>query len=151
MLELKKAGLYIANGKNVSVLIKVTGEAPLLDIVSGILLNDMDKDGTITRLDSDSLIIQDIITNPRNYIFNLPSVSDAIKKDPYEENSNKSTSLDDYELEDYIDKYQDLRTMYPDKYIVKMQATLIGDGFTKSQSDIIIRQVESKIRLRMRS
>lgn len=147
MLELKKAGLYIANGKNVSVLIKVTGEAPMLDIVSGVLLNDMEKDGTVTKLDQDSYIIQDILMNPKNYIFDLPAVSDAIKQDPMKE-SNKSTDLEEEELEDLIDRYQDLRIMYPDKYIIKMQAVIIGKGYSKSQADIIIRQIESKIRLR---
>lgn len=149
MLELKKSGLYIANGKNVSVLIKVTGEAPMLDIISGVLLNDMEKDGTVTKLDQDSYIIQDILMNPKNYIFDLPAVSDAIKQDPMKE-SNKSTDLEEEELEDLIDRYQDLRTMYPDKYIIKMQAVIIGKGYSKSQADIIIRQIESKIRLRTR-
>lgn len=149
MLELKKSGLYIANGKNVSVLIKVTGEAPMLDIISGVLLNDMEKDGTVTKLDQDSYIIQDILMNPKNYIFDLPAVSDAIKQDPMKE-SNKSTDLEEEELEDLIDRYQDLRIMYPDKYIIKMQAVIIGKGYSKSQADIIIRQIESKIRLRTR-
>lgn len=149
MLELKKAGLYIANGKNVSVLIKVTGEAPMLDIVSGVLLNDMEKDGTVTKLDQDSYIIQDILMNPKNYIFDLPAVSEAIKQDPMKD-SNKSTDLEEEELEDLIDRYQDLRIMYPDKYVIKMQAVIIGKGYSKSQADIIIRQIESKIRLRTR-
>lgn len=149
MLELKKSGLYIANGKNVSVLIKVTGEAPMLDIISGVLLNDMEKDGTVTKLDQDSYIIQDILMNPKNYIFDLPAVSDAIKQDPMKD-SNKSTDLEEEELEDLIDRYQDLRIMYPDKYIIKMQAVIIGKGYSKSQADIIIRQIESKIRLRTR-
>lgn len=149
MLELKKAGLYIANGKNVSVLIKVTGEAPMLDIVSGVLLNDMEKDGTVTKLDQDSYIIQDILMNPKNYIFDLPAVSEAIKQDPMKD-SNKSTNLEEEELEDLIDRYQDLRIMYPDKYVIKMQAVIIGKGYSKSQADIIIRQIESKIRLRTR-
>lgn len=147
MLELKKAGLYIANGKNVSVLIKVTGEAPMLDIVSGVLLNDMERDGTVTKLDQDSIIIQDILMNPKNYIFDLPAVSDAVKEDPNKE-SSKSTELLNDELEDLIDTYNDLRVMYPEKYIVKMQATIIGKGYSKNQADIIIRQIESKIRLR---
>ena len=149
MLELKKAGLYIANGKNVSVLIKVTGEAPMLDIVSGVLLKKIEKDGRVTKLDSDSVIIQDILMNPRNYIFDLPAVSQAIREDPYKE-SSKSTDLQDFELEDLIDQYTDLRTMYPEKYIIKMQAIIIGLGYSKSQADIIIRQIESKIRLRNR-
>lgn len=149
MLELKKAGLYIANGKNVSVLIKVTGEAPMLDIVSGVLLNDMERDGTITKLDQDSFVIQDIIMNPKNYIFDLPAVSDAIKGDPTKE-TNKSTDMEDFELENLIDTYRNLRNMYPEKYIIKMQAVIIGKGYSKSQADIIIRQIESKIRLRTR-
>ena len=149
MLELKKAGLYIANGKNVSVLIKVTGEAPMLDIVSGVLLNDMERDGTITKLDQDSFVIQDIIMNPKNYIFDLPAVSDAIKGDPMKE-TNKSTDIEDFELENLVDTYRNLRNMYPEKYIIKMQAVIIGKGYSKSQADIIIRQIESKIRLRTR-
>lgn len=149
MLELKKAGLYIANGKNVSVLIKVTGEAPMLDIVSGVLLNDMERDGTVTKLDQDSFIIQDILMNPKNYIFDLPAVSDAIKGDPMKE-TNKSTDMEDFELENLIDTYRNLRNMYPEKYIIKMQAVIIGKGYSKSQADIIIRQIESKIRLRTR-
>lgn len=149
MLELKKAGLYIANGKNVSVLIKVTGEAPMLDIVSGVLLNDMERDGTVTKLDQDSFIIQDILMNPKNYIFDLPAVSDAIKGDPTKE-TNKSTDMEDFELENLIDTYRNLRNMYPEKYIIKMQAVIIGKGYSKSQADIIIRQIESKIRLRTR-
>ena len=149
MLELKKAGLYIANGKNVSVLIKVTGEAPMLDIVSGVLLNDMERDGTITKLDQDSFVIQDILMNPKNYIFDLPAVSDAIKGDPMKE-TNKSTDMEDFELENLMDTYRNLRNMYPEKYIIKMQAVIIGKGYSKSQADIIIRQIESKIRLRTR-
>ena len=64
MIELKTAGLYIANGKKTSILIRVTGEYPMLNIVSGVLLNDMQRDGTITKLDSSSLEIQDILSNP---------------------------------------------------------------------------------------
>lgn len=51
MLELKKPGLYIANGKSTSVLIRVAGTAPCLTIIRGILLNDMERDGTITVLE----------------------------------------------------------------------------------------------------
>lgn len=150
MLELKKAGLYIANGKNVSVLIKVEGTAPMLDIVSGILLNDMEKDGTITALTSDSLIIQDILINPKNYVFDLPAVSEAVLKDPYKEDPRKSTELDDLELEELIDTYLSYRNMYPDKYIIKTQANLIGKGYTKTQADILIKTIEARIRIRQR-
>lgn len=147
MLELKKAGLYIANGRNVSVLIKVTGEAPMLDIVSGVLLNDMDRDGTIVKLDANSVIIQDILMNPKNYIFDLPAVSAAIKED-YKKDSSKSTDLLANELEDLAEIYQNFQRMYPTMFIVKMQAYIIGKGYSKNQADIIIRKIESKIRLK---
>lgn len=150
MLELKKAGLYIANGKNVSVLIKVVGEAPMLDVVSGVLLNDMEKNGTVTVLDRNDLIIQDIMSNPKSYIFDLPAVSDAIKKEPYSESADVTTNLDNSELEELVDTYNDFRVMYPEKYIIKMLAYLIGKGYSKSQSDIIIKQIESRNRLRRR-
>ena len=145
MLELRKAGLYIANGKNTSVLIKVAGEAPLLEIISGVLLNDMEKDGTITPLGKDSIIIQDIVTNPKNYIFELPSVSDAVSKQPFEDSEVDESDID---LEEMIDKYLDLRNMYPEKYIIKMQVYIIGKGYSKTQADRIINKVKSRIRMR---
>ena len=149
MLELKKAGLYIANGKNVSVLVKVVGESPMLDIVRGVLLNDMEKNGTVTVLDRDSIIIQDILMNPKNYIFDLPSVSDAVYKEYSEDtDTSKNLELEDTELEPYIDTYQDYRIMYPDNYIIKMQIYLINKGYSKNQADMIINKIVSYIRLR---
>lgn len=148
MLELKKAGLYIANGKNVSVLVKVVGEAPMLDIVSGVLLNDMEKNGTVTILDRNSIIIQDILVNPKNYIFDLPSVSDAVFKEPFGDQSEKAISFEDNEFEELVDTYQDLRIMYPETYIIKMQINLINKGYSKNQADVIINKIEAKIRLR---
>lgn len=145
MLELRKAGLYIANGKNTSVLIKVAGEAPLLEIISGVLLNDMEKDGTITPLGKDSIIIQDIVMNPKNYIFELPSVSEAITKQPFEDSEVDESDVD---LEEMVDKYLDLRAMYPEKYIIKMQVYIIGKGYSKTQADRIINKVKSRIRIR---
>ena len=79
MLELKKPGLYIANGKNISVLVRIAGTAPCLVAVRGILLNDMQRDGTITVLEKDSLELQDIVANPKSYVFDYPSVSEAVK------------------------------------------------------------------------
>ena len=145
MLELRKAGLYIANGKNTSVLIKVAGEAPLLEIISGVLLNDMEKDGTITPLNKDSIIIQDIVMNPKNYIFELPSVSEAVSKQPFEDSEIDESDVD---LEEMVDKYLDLRAMYPEKYIIKMQVYIIGKGYSKTQADRIINKVKSRIRMR---
>ena len=37
--------------------------------------------------------------------------------------------------------------MYPDEYIVKTQVVLIQKGFSKSQADMIISQIETRLRL----
>ena len=149
MLELKKPGLYIANGKNVSVLVKIVGTAPMLDVVSGVLLNDMEKDGTVTVLGKDDILLQDIVMNPQNYVFDLPSVSEAIKKDPYRDEGSKDLELSSSQFEKYTERYKNFRTMYPNEksYEVKMIVSLMQDGFSKSQADIIINQIKAKSKL----
>ena len=148
MLELKKPGLYIANGKSTSVLIRVAGTAPSLTIIRGNLLNDMERDGTITVLEKESLEIQDIMANPKSYIFDKPAVSQAVLNtlglEATEKNRIKYTEK---EFAGYIASYRLNRTMYPDEYIVKTQVVLIQKGFSKSQADMIISQIETRLRL----
>lgn len=148
MLELKKAGLYIANGKNTSVLIRVGGEAPMLDIISGVLLNDMEKDGTITKLDKDSVEIQDIMLNPKNYIFEHPAVSEAVKMEAGLEGTTKARpEFTDSDFNDWVEKYKEFRVSYPENYEVKLTAFLIRFDYSKTQADMIIRQIKTRLRL----
>lgn len=147
MLELKHAGLYIANGSRTSVLIRVTGEYPMLDIVSGVLLNDMQQDGTITPLSKDSIEIQDILLNPSKYIFDLPAISDAANnKQGLGKSENKRIEYRDEDFNHWMDSYKRLRRMYPEDYFVKMEVELIQYGFSKPQADLIIGQIESRIK-----
>lgn len=148
MLELKKAGLYIANGKNTSVLIRVGGEAPMLDIISGILLNDMERDGTITTLNKDSVEVQDILMNPKNYIFEHPSVSEAVKMETGLDGATKARpEYTENDFGQWIEKYKELRTSYPEHYEVKMTAYLIRFDYSKTQSDMILKQIKTRLRL----
>ena len=148
MLELKKPGLYIANGKSTSVLIRVAGTAPCLTIIRGILLNDMERDGTITVLEKESLEIQDIMANPMSYIFDKPAVSQAVLNTLGLEATEKNRiEYTEKEFAGYIASYRLNRTMYPDEYIVKTQVVLIQKGFSKSQADMIISQIETRLRL----
>lgn len=149
MLELKRAGLYIANGKNTSVLIKVAGEAPMLEIISGVVLNDMERDGTVTVLGKDDLIIQDILTNPKKYVFDYPAVSNDISGIPFGRNTEELKDIEDIEFERWLDKYQEYKTMYPNNYNVKLQIGLINEGFTINQADLIITKLEKTYRVRM--
>lgn len=147
MLELKKAGLYIANGKSISVLIRVVGELPCLNIVSGVLLNDMEKDGTITALTTDSLEIQDIICNPKNYIFDTPSVSDVVSNEEgLNAKASKYAEFEETKFNEWLEKYVVNKSMYLKDYYVKTQAMLIREGYSKSQTDSIIEQMERRLR-----
>ena len=149
MLELKRAGLYIANGKNTSVLIKVAGEAPMLEIISGVVLNDMERDGTVTVLGKDDLIIQDILTNPKKYVFDYPAVSNDITGIPFGRSKEEMKDIEDIEFEKWLDKYQEFKALYPDNYKVKLQISLINEGFTINQADLIIAKLEKTYRVRM--
>lgn len=148
MLELKKAGLYIANGKNTSVLIRVGGEAPMLDIISGILLNDMERDGTITKLTKENVEIQDILMNPKNYIFEYPSVSEAVKIESGLETTTRSRlEYTDSDFSEWVDKYKELRISYPDNYEVKILSFLMRFDYSKTQADMIVKQIKTRMRL----
>lgn len=149
MLELKKAGLYIANGKNTSVLVRVTGEFPMLEIISGVLLNDMERDGTVTKLTKEDPEIQDILCNPKNYVFDYPTVSKAVScaQGLDTKGERKYVEFKQEEFEDWVNQYIQNKTMYPDNYEVKTIAHLIGEGYSKSQSDMIIKQIVTRLRL----
>lgn len=147
MLELKRAGLYIANGKSTSVLIRVAGEVPYLTIVSGVLLNDMERDGTVTVLDTNSPEIQDIICNPRDYVFDKPTVSEAVYNEAaLNTESAKVIEYKDEEFDQWVEMYYNYIRMYKSNYIVKMQVMLISKGYSKSQADLIIKQICSRLR-----
>lgn len=147
MLELKSAGLYIANGSRTSILIRVTGEYPMLDIISGVLLNDMQSDGTVTALSKDSVEIQDIILNPSKYVFDLPAISEAANnKLGLGKSENKRIEYRDEDFTRWVNDYKRISRMYPKDYYVKMEVELIQYGFSKPQADLIIGQIESRIK-----
>lgn len=149
MLELKRAGLYIANGKNTSVLVRVAGEYPYLRVISGVLLNDMEKDGTVTVLKEDDPELQDIVCNPKNYIFDLPSVSSSVKNESgLKTTEKKSIEFTNEQFDEWVNKYINFTKMYPEQYNVKAQVMIISAGFSISQADLIIQQIQTRLRLR---
>lgn len=130
MLELKKSGLYIANGKNISVLVRIAGTAPCLVAVNG----------TITVLEKDSLELQDIVANPKSYVFDYPSVSEAVKNAlGLEATERTKIEYTEQEFNDFIQAYKNNRKMFP--------VVFINKGFSKSQADMIIAQIETRLRL----
>lgn len=151
MIELKKAGLYIANGKHLSVLVRVVGEYPMLNIVSGVLLNDMMRDGTVTILTEKDAEIQDILCNPKDYVFDFPAVTEAVAN----EKGIKGVNAERGEYAEYnedtfrtwVDLYKEYRKLYPEQFDVKMIIYIMKSGsYNMNQAQLILKQI--KVRLR---
>lgn len=151
MLELKNEGLYIANGKEISVLIKVVGKAPMLDIACGVLLNDMNNKNVVTVLDKNSPEIQDIINNPSAYIYDYPCVSDIVKNEEgLKSREKKLVEYTEKQFSKWVDKYQKFKKEDPDKCDNNMTIFLaMNDNFSVNQAQMIIKQINSRLRVQM--
>ena len=77
MKELQK-GVYIAQGPETNVLIRLSGKAPMLEVTTAIDLNAFYNKGKIVELALNSAEIIDIMSYPENYVFYEPAVSDSV-------------------------------------------------------------------------
>lgn len=150
MVELKEEGLYIANGKDISVLVKVVGKAPMLDIVCGVLLNEMQANNTVKVLDKNSPEIQDILLHPDTYVFDYPVLSEAINNSlGLNKPHSKQIEYTEKQFSKWVEKYQKLKKDYPEECNVKMTVALVSnDKFSVDQAEMIIKQINSRIRIR---
>lgn len=73
-----KAGIWIAKGPEINVLLRVCGKAPLLEIKGAIDLNYFYATGKAKELDVTSNEITDILQYPENYTFDPPSINDVV-------------------------------------------------------------------------
>lgn len=73
-----KAGIWIAKGPEINVLLRVCGKAPMLEIKGAIDLNHFYATGKAKELDVNSNEITDIMSYPENYTFDPPSITDVI-------------------------------------------------------------------------
>lgn len=150
MVELKEEGLYIANGKDISVLVKVVGKAPMLDIVCGVLLNEMQANNTVKVLDKNSPEIQDILLHPDTYVFDYPVLSEAVNNSlGLNKPHSKQIEYTEKQFSKWVEKYQKLKKDYPEECNVKMTVALVSnDKFSVDQAEMIIKQINSRIRIR---
>ena len=77
MTELKE-GVYIAQGPETNVLVKIIGQSPFSEIVGAIDLNAFCKDGTVRKLTEKDVEVQDILSCPEKYRFEVPSLTEAV-------------------------------------------------------------------------
>lgn len=147
MLELKKEGLYIAQGAKTNVLIRVVGEYPMLSIVSGVLLNTMINTGEIVALTTESPEIQDIIANPKGYVFNYPSISESIQNEKgLDKDAPSKIEYTNERFDEWVAAYKETIALYKGSSL-KFKTKLISLGYSVSQAESIILQIERKIKM----
>lgn len=73
-----KAGMWIAQGPQTNVLLRLGGKAPMLEVMGAIDLNHFFETGKAKELTNDSAAVVDILSYPENYSFFPPAITDAI-------------------------------------------------------------------------
>lgn len=73
-----KAGMWIAKGPEINVLLRVCGKSPLLEIKGAIDLNYFYATGKAKELDITSSEVTDILQYPESYTFDPPSINDVV-------------------------------------------------------------------------
>ena len=74
-----KAGMWIAQGPETNILLRLCGKAPLLEVKGAIDLNYFYATGKAKELDPNSSEIVDIMSYPNNYNFDPPAITDVIE------------------------------------------------------------------------
>jgi len=100
-----QAGMWIAQGPEMDILVVLQGKAPMLEFVSGLDLNSF-KRGKVKILSKESREIQEILMYPEKYIFEYPSVSQAIDNiDGLGKTTFQSVPVDTERDKDVMDYY----------------------------------------------
>lgn len=73
-----KAGMWIAQGPQTNILLRLGGKAPMLEVMGAIDLNYFFETGHAKELTNDSAAVIDILSYPENYSFFPPAITDAI-------------------------------------------------------------------------
>lgn len=72
------AGMFIARGPEVNILIRLVGKEPMLEVKSAIDLNKFYNEGKVVELKRDSIEVIDIMSYPEKYDFESPSTTATI-------------------------------------------------------------------------
>ena len=139
MKELKE-GVWMAQGPSQNVIIKAVGEAPFIEIISGIDMNAFFDTGTVKKLTKTSVEIQHIMTNPYDYQFEPLTVSESVLNAMGlgRKCFAKSTKdFTEFELDQITEAYRMHVNTYgkddDNAFIVRLYKTYglsVGEGFT---------------------
>ena len=109
-----KEGIYIAQGPETNILIRLTGKSPLLTVIGAIDLNQFYQTGKVENLSKDSIEVLDILSCPEKYRFEVPSITSAIEniKGIDKETGRTLNDIKDEEESEFLNKYQELIRLY---------------------------------------
>lgn len=111
-----KEGIYIAQGPETNILIRLAGKSPLLTVIGAIDLNQFYQTGKVENLSKDSIEVLDIMSCPEKYRFEVPSITTAIEniKGIDKETGRTLNDIKDEEESEFLNKYQELIRLYGD-------------------------------------
>lgn len=109
-----KEGIYIAQGPETNILIRLAGKSPLLTVIGAIDLNQFYQTGKVENLSKDSIEVLDIMSCPEKYRFEVPSITTAIEniKGIDKETGRTLNDIKDEEESEFLNKYQELIRLY---------------------------------------
>ena len=141
-----KAGMWIAQGSETNILIRVAGASPMLEIIGAMDLNSFYRTGEIKQLEKDSIEVIDIQSCPEKYRFEKPTITDAIKSAGIDTTSGKKLDeIKDEELKLFLNKYQELISLYHNtqnaetRFIVWLKQ---NHGYAISQGKFVISKIK---------
>lgn len=140
------AGVFIAQGPEMNILIRLTGKSPMLSIISAIDLNSFFKEGKVISLDIQSMEIQDILMYPEKYKFETLNTSSTVDNESgYDDGINRDeNSITEDFIRMCIPKYRQMiqLTNNIDEAKVKMKIWLKREhDFSISQGEAFINKL----------
>lgn len=146
-MRLNHPGIYRIVGEKFELLANIEGEAPLLNISEALLVNDLVIDGKFTILNSESLEIQQVISNPDQFIFIEYEYSDIAKLPLYRKTirGTKVPNITNNEMKEFEEKYiHDMKTR---RDTTRTRAYIMErTNLSLSQINVLIMQMARKFR-----
>lgn len=146
-MRLNHPGIYRIVGEKFELLANIEGEAPLLNISEALLVNDLVIDGKFTILNSESLEIQQVISNPDQFIFIEYEYSDIAKLPLYRKTirGTKVPNITNNEMKEFEEKYiHDMKTR---RDTTRTRAYIMErTNLSLSQINVLIMQMARKFK-----
>lgn len=143
-----KAGMWIAQGPETNILLRLCGKAPMLEVMGGIDLNYFYAHGKAKELCATSPEIVDIMSYPENYTFCLPSITEVVANiEGLGSSKFESYKPTPEELAKCVSYYKDLLPFYgQDRSKAKLRIFIKNElGLRMGQATLFSNEIIRKI------